>query len=331
LLIFEQEFAMKKLIRNGLRSVLGIAAAGICCGSAWANNVAATVEGSLLVIAGDNLANQITVARSANGDVVVSGQNGTLINRLPSVRFPRLQLNAAEIRMGAGNDVLTLRGLQVANDLFVELGDGADRLNAPAASPTVVGGNLAIEGNAGNDTIRTEGTVVGLDYYLDGGIGVLNATVINSMVGFNVVLIGDEANDVMALTGVAAGGDVMIESKGGSDRVTLTTVSALLLAVSTDANAVAGADRVTLDTVVTVEDIGIFTGPGNDIVQMIEVQSGKNLTVSADSGSDRVSGAGVEVTLDAVFEGGAGTDTFEDFGITGGVKKDVKEFEIFLP
>lgn len=322
---------MKKLIGFGLRAVIGIAATGFCCGSAYANNVGATVEGALLVVAGDNVANQVTIARSATGDVTVSGQNGTLINGRASVRFARLQLNATEIRMGGGNDVVTLRGLQIANDLYVDLGEGADRLTAPAASPVIVGGNVAIEGGAGNDTVRTESMMVGLDYYVDGGLGVLNATAIQTVVGFNVTVIGDEANDLVALTSVAAGGDVLIETKGGSDRVTLTTVSALLLGVNTDANAIAGADRVSLDGIVTVEDVGIFTGPGNDVVQMLNVQSGKNLTVSADSGNDRVSGAGVEVALDAVFEGGAGTDTFEDFGITGGVKKDVKEFEVFLP
>jgi hypothetical protein len=233
--------------------------------------------------------------------------------------------------MGGGNDVVTLTGLQMANDLYVDLGAGADRLTTPAAGQVVVGGNVAIEGGAGNDIVRTEGMIVGLDYFLNGGLGVLNATAINLVVGFNVSIIGDEANDLVTLSRVAAGGDVLIESKGGSDSVTLTTVSALLLGVNTDANAIAGADRVSLDGVTTVEDIGIFTGPGNDIVQMLNVQSGKNMTVSVDIGNDRVSGAAVEVVLDAVFEGGAGTDTFEDFGITGGVKKDVKEFEVFLP
>ena len=322
---------MKKLIGFGIRSIIGIAVAGLCSGSAWANNVGARVEGALLVVAGDNAGNQISIARTAAGNVVVSGQNGTLVNGRASVSFARLRLNAAEIRMGGGNDVVTLTGLQIANDLYVDLGAGADRLATPAAGQVVVGGNVAIEGGAGNDIVRTEGMMVGLDYYLDGGIGVLNATAINSVVGFNVSIIGDEANDLVTLTRVAAGGDVLIESKGGSDRVTLTTVSALLLGVNTDANAIVGADLVSLDGVTTVEDIGIFTGPGNDVVRMLNVQAGKNMTVSADIGNDRVSGAAVEVALDAVSEGGAGTDTFEDFGITGGVKKDVKEFEVFLP
>jgi hypothetical protein len=158
----------------------------------------------------------------------------------------------------------------------------------------------------------------------------LTATV-SGVVGFNVSVISDDANDVMNITTLAAGGDVHVETKGGSDRVNLTTVEALLIGITTDANAIVGADRVTLVGVSTQEDIGIYTGPGIDIVEMMDVASAKNLTVSLDSGNDKVSGMNVSAALDAVFEGGAGSDTYEDYGITGGTKLDVKEFEILLP
>jgi hypothetical protein len=322
---------MKKMIWFGARCLFAAAAVAGVSGSAYANNVGARVEGSLLVVAGDNLGNQIVISRNAAGDVLVTGQNGTLVNGKASERFARLQLNAAEILMGGGNDVLTLRGLQIANDLFVNLGDGADRLVSPAAAPVTVGANVSIEGASGNDTIRTEGLMVGQDYYIDGGIGVLNATIINSTAGFNVTVIGDDANDIVTLSQVAAGGEISVETKGGSDRVTMTTITSLVLAVSTDANALIGADRVSLMDVTTLEDLGIFTGPGNDVVQMADVASAKNIIVSADSGNDTVSGTSVAAELDAVFEGGAGTDRFENFGITGGVKLEVKEFEVFAP
>jgi hypothetical protein len=322
---------MKNWMKAGFRMMVGSAALAGLTGTALANNVAARVEGSLLVIAGDNVANQIVVARNAAGDVVVTGQNGTRVNGVASARFPRLALNAAEMQLGGGNDVVTLRGLQIANDLFLNLGDGADRLTIPAAASVTVGGSLAIEGAGGNDTIRTEGVIVGQDLYIDGGIGVLNATVSGAVVGFNVSLIGDDANDVITVSSLAAGGDIFVEAKGGSDRVSLTTVEALLIGISADANAIVGADRVTLIEVSTMEDLGIFTGPGNDIVQLMDVASAKNLTVSLDSENDKVSGMNVSAALDAVFEGGAGSDTFEDFGITGGTKKDVKEFEVLLP
>ena len=322
---------MKKWMRFGIRTAVGTFALASVAGSALANNVEARVEGSLLVIEGDNVGNRIVVARNAAGDVVVTGQNGTRINGVASARFPRLALNAAEMQLGGGNDVVTLRGLQIANDLYVNLGKGADRLTVPAAASITVGNHVSIEGAGGNDTIRTDGIIVGQDLYIDGGIGVLNATITGAVVGFNVSLIGDDANDVMTLTSVMAGGDVSVESKGGSDRVTLTTVEALLISISTDANALFGADRVTLIEVSTLEDLGIFTGPGNDIVQMMDVASAKNLIVSLDSENDRLTGMNVSAALDAVFEGGADTYTFEDYGITGVTKKDVKEFEILLP
>lgn len=318
---------MKNWMKCGVRTAFGTLALACLAGNAMANNVGAVVEGSLLVIAGDDAANQIVVAQNAAGDVVVTGQNGTKINGVASARFPRLALNAAEMQLGGGNDVVTLRGLQIANDLHVNLGDGADRLTIPGAASITVGGNVTIEGAGGNDIIRTEGVMVGQDLYVNGGIGTLTATLSGAVVGFNVTLIADDANDVINVTTLAAGGDVSVETKGGSDRVNLTTVEALLIGISTDA----GTDQVTLIGVSTMEDIGIFTGPGMDVVAMMDVASAKNLTVSLDSENDKLSGMNVSAALDAVFEGGAGSDTFEDYGITGGTKKDVKEFEILLP
>jgi hypothetical protein len=36
----------------------------------------------------------------------------------------------------------------------------------------------------------------------------------------------------------------------------------------------------------------------------------------------------VRAAEDAVFEGGAGVDTLEDFGISAGIKREFKEFEV---
>jgi hypothetical protein len=322
-----------KTIRWGLRNMFAMGAlivtTGACC--AQSGQVAATVEGSLLVVAGDNLNNQIVVSQTAAGDVVVTGQAGTLVNGLASVRFPRLQLNAAELRMGGGNDVVTLRSLRIANDLYVNLGAGADRIVAPAAAPTTIGANLAVEAAEGNDVVRLEAAIVGGDLFVDGGLGTLNANLAGNTVGFVTQVIGDDANDVVTLTSHISGDLVAVESKGGSDRITMTGVDSLLLGINTDANGLIGLDTVSLMDISTAEDIGVFTGPGNDLVMMVNVASAKNLTVSVDEGNDRVSGSAVSAAVDAVFEGGAGTDTFEDYGVTGGVKLEVKEFEILLP
>jgi len=295
--------------------------------AANANNVRATLEGSLLVIKGDSLSNQITINQNAAGDIVVSGQAGTLINQRASVRFPRVQLNALEINMYGGNDVVNLRNLRVGNDVFVNLGAGADRIASLAAAPIVVGANMTVEGGEGNDVVRLEGTAIGGDLSIEGGTGVLNAAMTNLMVYNTLTVIGDDANDIVNLTGTVAGGNVSIETKKGADRVTVSDLTAFLLAINTDE----GVDVVTLDGITVDEDLGVFTGTGNDTVLMLDLIVNKNLTVSVDAGDDRVSGADVAVAFDAVFEGGIGTDTFEDYGITGGEKKDVKEFEVFLP
>ncbi|MCU0713951.1 MAG: hypothetical protein MUC43_17975, partial [Pirellula sp.] len=59
-----------------------------------AGDVFVAIEGELLRVEGDNLANQVTLAQTSTGDLVVSGQNGTTINGLPSVRFARAVINA---------------------------------------------------------------------------------------------------------------------------------------------------------------------------------------------------------------------------------------------
>lgn len=308
-----------------------VALSTACAASAMANQVTSQLEGSLLVIAGDAANNQVTINRNAAGDVTVSGQNGTRINGLPSVTYRRAVINAAEIDLSAGNDALTLRNLQIANDLNVKLGDGADRLTVPATTPIAVAGSANIEGSGGNDTIRIDGMGVGLDLYLDGGIGVLNATLTKAIVGGKLTVIGDEANDVVSISQSSAAGEFYVEAKGGNDQVTLNTVSALIMGIQTDANAIAGADRVKLTAVSATEDIGVFTGPGNDIVEMLDVEALKNMIVSADAGADKVSGMNVYAGSDLILEGGSEVDTLEDFGFAAGIKFEVKEFETLLP
>jgi hypothetical protein len=291
-----------------------------------AGDVSVALEGQLLTVQGDNLGNQVVVSQNAAGTVTVSGQNGTLINGLASVRFVNPQLNAMEIRMEDGDDSVSLRGVRLANDLFADLGNGNDLLSTSAATPVVVGGNAMIEAGAGNDAVRLNGITVREDLMIQGGLGTLNTSLNAAAVDKALTIIGDDANDSVALTGVQVGGFVSIETKGGSDIVSMNDVSAFAVLVNTDANGV-GVDRVTMNRVTAVEDIGISTGAGNDTVAMTDVTSGKSLTVSLDEGNDSFTGTRVSVAEDAVFEGGAGVDVFTDGGITAGIKKDVKEFE----
>ncbi len=312
----------KKFVRkSGLAVVLAMGAGG----NALANNVQVALEGSLMTVFGDNAANEIVISQSATGDITITGRNGTRVNNGPSARFRRVSLNAIEIRMEGGNDIVNVRSLAVANDLYANLGGGADRFIIPTAMS--VGANVTIEGAEGSDTVRLTDLTVGQDLYIEGGIGALTVALSGVNVAFNATVIADEANDNISMTSSAAGGIVSMETKGGVDRVTVSGVRALGASFTTDA----GADNVQISQLLTEEDVGVFTGVGNDSVTLTDVISGKSLVVSVDEGADTVVAAAVAVAFDAVFEGGAGTDSFSDFGVTAGVKFEVKEFELLFP
>ncbi len=295
-----------------------------------AGDVQAALEGSLLIVEGDALDNQLAITQTASGDVILSGQNGTTINGLPSVRFLRPQLNAMEVLLHDGNDSIAFRGVQVANDLYVDLGSGNDRLTSSIASPMFVGANASIYGSAGNDSVQLAGAWIQEDLIVDGGLGVLQASMSTMTINKGMSVIGDEANDSVVITNLSVAQGIHIETKGGSDRVSMTDLMGFTISIQTDSNAAIGADQVLLTRVSVIEDIGIFTGMGNDVVRLTDVSSGK-LSVSLDEGNDRLVATRVAVATDAVFEGGAGSDIFENFGVSAGIFFDLKEFETLRP
>jgi hypothetical protein len=294
-----------------------------------AGDVFVAIEGELLRVEGDNLANQVTLAQSSTGDLVVSGQNGTTINGLPSVRFARPVINAAEIRMEGGDDAVVLRGLRVANDLFVDLGAGNDRLTSPATAPISVGANALIYGEAGNDTVQLNRAKVFEDLYIDGGIGALTATITNSSIDKSMAIVGDEANDSISVVGSTVGLDLSIETKGGSDTVRVSQLQAFNLLINTDSNGAVGRDVVNISNASVVEDIGVFTGAGDDVVRMTGTTSNK-VTVSLDQGNDRLEATNVVAATDIIFEGGAGIDTLLETDVFASIFRDYKEFERIL-
>lgn len=294
-----------------------------------AGDVFVAIEGELLRVEGDNLANQVTLSQSIAGDLVVSGQNGTTINGMPSVRFVRPVINAAEIRMEGGDDAVVLRGLQLANDLFVDLGAGNDRLTSPAAAPISVGASASIYGEAGNDTIQLNRTKVFQDLYIDGGIGALAATVTDASIDKSMIIVGDEANDSVSVVGSTIGLDLSIETKGGSDTVRVSQLKAFSLFINTDSNGAIGRDVVNISNASIVEDLGVFTGAGDDVVRLTDTTSNK-VTVSLDQGNDRLEATNVVAATDIIFEGGAGFDTLLETDVFASIFRDYKEFERIL-
>lgn len=292
---------------------------------AAANNVEANREGSLITVRGDSAGNDIIVFQDYRGGVVVRGLNGTTVNGQNLVRFNNIDLNQLDIRMFGGADTVRLSNLEIGNDLFVNLGPGSDKLLS-TTKPCFIGANIAIEGDSGNEIISLVGWTIGQDLAINGQTGTMNAVLQNLTVGLGLTVIGDNSQDTVLVQGCVVGDTTSIETKEGSDQVTVWDHAGFDLFVNTDK----GIDSVNLDNVVTDEDIGVFTGEQNDTVIFTAVTSGKNITVTLDTGNDSFSGTNVFAEFDAVFDGGDGIDTFEDNGVAGGEKTEIKEFEIFL-
>lgn len=289
---------------------------------ALAGDVAVALEGSLMMVFGDDLANDIAVEQSAAGDVTIRGRQGTTVNGGPAVTLTNPMLNAVEIRMNAGNDRVNLLNVSAFNDLNVHLGDGDDQFTSIRGSAQ----NYSLYGEQGADRAHVGRLDVQGDLNIHMGIGAASVSVANSNVGFNLNIVTDDAADAIAAGNTTVGGGLDIQSKGGADTVTLNAIAALTAKVSTDL----GNDRVRLTALNTVEDLNIETGDGNDQITLTDVVSNKNISVNAAGGQDIVVATRVAAAYDAVFAGGAGTDTFDDNGVTAGVKREIKEFEILI-
>ncbi len=318
-------FCLKNWARRVAVVGFALPMAGIGATPSWAGDVQVALEGSLLKITGSSTADSIALVQSAAGDIFVSAGAGTTVSGRSSVVLRRVSLNAIEINMEGGNDSVNTRGLRIANDFFVNLGAGNDRL--VTSGPVTVGANWTIEGAEGNDVVRLVDAVVGEDLNVDGGIGGLNATIQRLLGGKGLTVIADEAADQVSIVESEVADTISVETKGGNDRVSINSVTAFGVAISTDL----GGDIVDVADLLVDEAIGVFTGPGSDQLTLSNVMSNTTITVSTDAGDDRVSGESVMAGTDAVLLGGAGRDTLVDLGIAGGIKTEINEFEEILP
>jgi hypothetical protein len=259
--------------------------------------------------------------------VTIAGLNGTKVNGRTSVRFVRPRFSQAEFRLGSGNDRITFSGFTVTDDLFVNLGPGNDILSTVATRPVRAGKNFRIEGEAGSDAVRLNNVVSGEDLGIEGGTGPLTASVSRARVGKTLTVIGDLLADTVTVADTMATGPVSVEVKSGNDRVTLARSAADGWFVNTDE----GADRITATAVTGREDIGLFAGKDSDVVGLVRVRAGKNLTLTLDTGNDTASGQEVTAAFDLVVEGGDGQDVLTDLGISGGTKTEFKDIEVILP
>lgn len=293
-----------------------------------AGDVAVTFDGQLMDIRGDALANQFAINQNLAGtSITVVGQNGTLINGLPSVAFPgAIGISKLDVRGEEGDDRVTINRLRIAGDVNVDMGinlPGRDVLNVNNSS---IDGSLFAYGGSEADTINLTGSTVALDAIIDLAEGAGRSAATNSSVFGSATFIGGEGNDVFSSNGLTVGLEMKVETKQGDDNLNYQASSAALAGFMTDQ----GADRVSVNGFTTAQDFTVETGDGNDIVTLNAVASSGNFNVNLDNGNDRLTVGNSSAALDAVLKGGSGTDTLDDNGLTGGTKKEVIEFEVLL-
>ncbi len=286
-----------------------------------AGDVAASLSDETLSLRGDAAANSVRITQDASASILIEGLDGTRINGAAQVRYDGAGLEKTDLRLFGGNDRLEIRGLRATVDHHLELDVGDDTV---ILQDVVAGVNLTVKMDDGVDRVTSSGVRTGGDFNIEAGQGAASVTVSAATVTGTLNIQSQDSADSIQVTATAVGKDLKIHSGKGDDTVTVQNVQVALTATAiTDE----GRDRVTLSNLVTSEDVNVEAGQGADRVLMTDVRAGKNITVLADTGADYVSVTRVSAAKDAVFAGGDEFDTFDDNGVSGGEKLEIKEFE----
>ncbi|MCC6511378.1 MAG: hypothetical protein IT423_19925 [Pirellulaceae bacterium] len=298
-----------------------------------AGDVTVSRSGADLFVTGDGLSNTISIESDGNGGVRVNGFSDALaqptsINGTPNgsfesanfsgsvfvvmnggddeVRLTRLQVQAASINLGEGNDDLVV-GLQAANE--TRFGDSVPvRLS--------VAQNLNIFGGGGDDDIRLQSVYVAGSSVIDSGAdndsitllpGVSGPTLADTAGRINVngtltIVPGNGADQVTAQA-VITGNNLVIDDAGGPLQANLTSFfakgSAFIYASPQN-------DQIIIKDGRAAALMQIITEGGDDHVALHDTYAG-NLNINMGDGNDRLSLSNTR-TPRADIQLGIGTD-----------------------
>jgi hypothetical protein len=237
---------------------------------------------SVSVVAGDlyvtgNAANdQVQLSRLANGAVRVQGLNGTSVNGF------------------------TYADRFFNDDLFVNLGTGANRLTVLDANGGISADVVDIKTGSGADEIYVHKLTVRDDLLIDTGEG-------NDYVYLNRVTAAGVANGV----GV---GTISVNTRGGADTVAIynSYVSEDVWAIlDTPSNSPAGFnDALYMDNVRASDDFWLYGFGGNDRMYLNNLYAGDTLSASMGAGNDFLKLTNSRATTIST-HGEAGTDTLQ--------------------
>lgn len=256
-----------------------------------AGDVSVAMDGTTLIIQGDNLANELTIS-SIDGSIVVSGVE-TTVNGAADFDAGSF-VKDVDIRMGAGNDQLVLSSLNVQGSLTVFGDSGADRFELN----DTIARYIHIDAGAGNDTLDVveAGSLKSVYFHLGAGDDVVS---ISSLItGRNFRVFAGDGSDTIAANQLHVGRHLYLEMLTGDDEV--------LLAGETNVR----------------KTVGVDLGFGDDsFIATPTVNGGqaefrRTVRVNAVDGSDSVLfDAGNTFQSIAHLNGGNGTDSLSQSGL----------------
>jgi hypothetical protein len=157
-----------------------------------AGNVTAALSHGSIVIKGDNFDNSITVTSGGLNRITVTGNtvNGlmTSVNGTPngSVTIPDVT-KGMKIKMGLGNDVVTVNSVTINGKSYIKGGAGLDTITV---NTSTFNSKFDVAGGAGADHITLMGTSVAGRSIVTGGANPDHVTLTSSNFGRLAVGLG---------------------------------------------------------------------------------------------------------------------------------------------
>lgn len=287
-----------------------------------AGMVQVTQKGGNLKIKGDREDNKIELSQSQANEITVTGMDGTGIVGGPT--FTNV-LGIVDIRMEAGNDVVTAPGvLDLDGSIHVNLGKGDDALTL---SRLDVGGNIRAQGSAGEDTVligdETDTFVVlaAGDLILTGGGGADDLDIHDPIIQGSIRMIGGGGDDDLSVefdnTSADVLGNLYMSGGPGMDTLELTDP---VVGEKVAMNGGPGMDTIIMDDGAVTNQISSKTtvtgSSGVDTVTIANQTFNGNFVLALGPDDDSLNLSNSTFNEPATFSGGPGTDTFIALGNT---------------
>lgn len=281
-----------------------------------AGDVTIDLQGSSLIVTGDDVANQVEIAGDGSGNIVVTGLNGETLTGDTSV--PRSDVRSIVIRLGDGADLASLRRINIKGSITISAGRGQNTVNVGGSpgNAVKVGQDLSVLTGGGLDTVNVTSAEVGRTVRVITAQGNDNVVIQNSSIGAGLnVSLGSGVND-LALENLDVGRSLVVAAGVHVDTIALRNIDIAdgVVAIATGA----GNDVVELDGV-DVRSLNVSTGNGADELTLTSVTADA-FYANMGKHNDRLQGSGSTFTR-AIMDGGEGTDTFLGIALSSEVRK----------